>query len=57
IIIAGSDKAEHDEALSRALLRARERNIRFNRDKIQLRVNQVKYLGNIVTADGFKSDP
>ncbi|XP_032238886.2 uncharacterized protein K02A2.6-like [Nematostella vectensis] len=57
IIIAGSDKAEHDEALSRVLLCARERNIRFNRDKIQLRVNQVKYLGNIVTADGFKPDP
>lgn len=57
IIIAGKDTAEHDLALKQALERARSRNIKFNRSKVQLRVNQVKYLGDIVTADGFKPDP
>ena len=57
IIIAGKDTAEHDIALKQVLERARERNIKFNRSKVQLRVNQVKYLGDIVTADGFKPDP
>ena len=57
IIIVGKDTAEHDSALKRVLERARGRNIKFNRGKVQLRVNQVMYLGDIVTADGFKPDP
>ena len=57
IIIAGKDTAEHDSALKQVLERARMRNIKFNRSKVQLRVDQVKYLGDIVTADGFKPDP
>lgn len=44
-------------ALKQVLERARWRNIKFNRSKVQLCVNQVKYLGDMVTADGFKPDP
>ena len=57
IIIAGKDTEEHDNALKQVLKRARSRNIKFNRSKVQLRVNQVENLGDIVTADGFKPDP
>ena len=57
IIIAAQNLEEHDQALRSALIRARERNIKFNRGKVQLRVDHVSYLGNIVTADGFKADP
>ena len=57
IIIAGKDTEEHDNALKQVLKHARSRNIKFNRSKVQLHVNQVKYLGDIVTADGFKPDP
>ena len=57
IIIAGKDTAEHDSALEQVLERARSRNIKFNRSNVQVRVNQVKCLGDIVTADGFKPDP
>lgn len=57
IIIASKDPAEHDSALKQVLERARWRNIKFNRSKVQLCVNQVEYLGDIVTADGFKPDP
>ena len=50
IIIAARDKDEHDQNLIKVLDRARERNIRFNKEKIQLCVKEVKYLGNIITA-------
>lgn len=56
-IIAGKDTAGHDSALKQVLERTRSWNIKFNRSKVQLCVNQVKYLGDIVTADGFKPDP
>jgi len=57
IIIAGKDTTEPDIARKQVLERAREQNIQFIRSKVQLRVNQVKYLGDIVTADGLKPDP
>jgi len=38
--------------------RAKDRNIVFNLDKLQLHVSdEVKYLGTIVTPDGTKPDP
>ena len=57
IIVSAADTEEHDTALSKVLKRARERNINFNKKKAQLRVTEVKYLGNIVSATGFTPDP
>ena len=57
IIVPGADGESHDAALKHVLDRARERNIKFNRSKIQLRVDKVKYLGSIVSAEGFRPDP
>ena len=57
IIVSAADTEEHDTALSKVLKRARERNINFNKKKAQLRVIEVKYLGNIVSATGFTPDP
>ena len=57
IIIGGATEAEHDEALRKVLSRARERNIKFNRAKIQYRVPQVKYMGELVGQNGFTPDP
>ena len=45
IIIGGKDEQEHDLILHKVLTRARERKIKFNREKIQFRVSQVKYMG------------
>lgn len=57
IIIAGRNEEEHDAVLRKVLSRARERNIKFNRSKIQFRVNRVKYMGEMVSEDGFSPDP
>ena len=53
IIIGSKDEQEHDFILRKVLTRARERNIKFNRDKIQFRVSQVKYVGEVVCELGF----
>ena len=56
-IIGGRDEQDHDLVLRKVLTRARERNVKFNRDKIQFRVNKVKYMGEIVSELGFSPDP
>lgn len=57
IIIAASTVKEHDHILRQVLERVKERNVRFNFNKLQLRVPEVKYLGTIITAEGMKPDP
>ena len=57
IIVAGKTQQEHDDNLRQLLQRAREHNVRFNRDKIQLNQTEVNYLGHIVSAEGLKPDP
>ena len=57
IIIGGKSAEEHDLILRKVLTRARELNIKFNRDKIQFRVHQVKYMGEVVSELGFSPDP
>ncbi|PFX16114.1 Retrovirus-related Pol polyprotein from transposon 17.6 [Stylophora pistillata] len=61
IIIGGRDEQEHDMILGKVLTRVRERNIKFNRDKIQFRVNKIKYMGEVVSGLvselGFSPDP
>jgi hypothetical protein len=56
LIIAAADEEEHDRILRSVLERARTWNIRFNRDKLQLKVPCVRYLGNVITADGIKPE-
>ena len=55
IIIAASSVQEHDCVLYQVLERAKECNVHFNFNKLQLRVPEVKYLGTIITADGMKT--
>ena len=57
IIIGGKSEEEHDLILPKVLTRARKRNIKFNRDKIQFRGNQVKDMGEVVSELGFSPDP
>ena len=57
IIIAAVNIEEHDQILKQVLERAKEKNIKFNFDKLQLRVSEVRYLGTMVTPEGIKPDP
>ena len=51
------NKIIYDLILCKVLTRARERNIEFNQDEIQFRVNKVKYKGEVVGELGFSPDP
>lgn len=57
IIITGYDKASHDKVMYKVLERAKSLNIKFNPDKFQFRVPEVKYLGLIISSAGIKVDP
>ena len=56
IIISAVDEEENDRILRKVLDRAREKNIKFNPKKLQLKVREVKYVGNIVSEDGLRPD-
>ena len=43
--------------MTRLFVRSRERNVKFNKTKVQFKVPNVTYMGHIVAADGLKPDP
>lgn len=57
ILIVGRTKQEHDEALIAVLERARQKNVRFNENKMQIACESVKYLGHIFSFNEIKPDP
>ena len=57
MIIAGNDDHDHDEILLKVFERARERNVKFNWPKLQYKLPEVSYMGNIVGAEGVRPDP
>ncbi|MES9901692.1 MAG: RNase H-like domain-containing protein, partial [Sedimenticola sp.] len=57
MIIAGKNEHEHDLTLQKVMKRAKEKNVKFNKEKIQFKVNKVKYMGCEISADGMKPDP
>ncbi|GFT06272.1 reverse transcriptase domain-containing protein [Trichonephila clavipes] len=57
IIVAGCDEDSHDAIMSRVLERAKLLNTKFNPDKLQYRVYEVKYVGQILSKSGIKPDP
>ena len=57
LIIAARDDQEHDDILHRVLTRARDKGVKFNSEKVQFKIGQVEYMGNLVSSDGLKPDP
>jgi len=55
-IVAGCDDAEHDLARRKVFEQARSKSVKFNRNKIQYKVPEVKYLGHVLSANGLKPD-
>lgn len=56
IIVAGKTELEHDRALVAVLERARERNIKFNPDKFQYNIKEVRYMGHVLSGKGVHPD-
>lgn len=56
MIIAAATEKEYDEIIQKVMARAKEANVKFNKEKIQYKVNSVKYMGHIVTLEGVKAD-
>ena len=50
-------EANHDYNLRRLLNRARRVKLKLNKDKMNLRKTEVKYMGQVITRDGLKPDP
>ncbi|KFM62105.1 Retrovirus-related Pol polyprotein from transposon 17.6, partial [Stegodyphus mimosarum] len=57
ILIAASTVQEHDKILTEVINRAKKLNIKFNKQKLQYRVSEVKYLGHLFNASGMRPDP
>lgn len=50
-------EANHDENLKKLLDRARKANLKLNSKKMNLKKQQVKFMGHVITQDGLKPDP
>jgi len=57
LIIAAKDNDEHDQILHKVMQRAREKNVRFNQNKLQFKMAEVSYMGNVISANGLQACP
>lgn len=57
LLISAYTEQEHDEILKKVFERARKYNVRFNRDKFQYKLTEVKYFGHVFSEQGMKIDP
>ena len=47
---------DHDAKLYKLMMRCREQNVKLNKDKMMLRLDQVPYIGHLLTSQGLKPD-
>ncbi|XP_046739526.1 uncharacterized protein K02A2.6-like [Diprion similis] len=57
LLIAADSLDEHDKIMEKVTKRAKEVGVKFNPNKIQYKVCQVKYLGHLFDKDGMHVDP
>ncbi|XP_039307927.1 uncharacterized protein K02A2.6-like [Solenopsis invicta] len=56
LLIAANSKEEHDKILHKVIDRAREIDVKFNKEKVQYRKTEVKYMGHIFNREGMRID-
>lgn len=56
ILMWGETAEQHDQRLANLLQRAREWNLKLNKDKRKIRTSEIKYIGHALSADGLKPD-
>ena len=49
--------ANHDANLQRLLQQARESNLKLNKKKLRLRLEEVAYMDHLLTSKGIRPDP
>ncbi|XP_056017509.1 uncharacterized protein K02A2.6-like [Ostrea edulis] len=57
ILVWGETTAEHDSRVQQMLQRCREMNFKLNKNKVEFRVPEVRYVGHLITNNGIKVDP
>ena len=57
IIIWGSTREQHDASVRRVLDKCRESGLSLKKEKCEIGVTELKFLGEIVSKDGMKPDP
>jgi hypothetical protein len=56
LLISSSCPRQHDRILTQVIERAKKNGIKFNKEKVQYKVDKVKFLGHIVSAEGISID-
>lgn len=57
IIVWGSTKEEHDSRLKQVLDTTRKVNLKLNRDKCELGIRKLTFLGDVDSDEGVQPDP
>lgn len=57
VIIHGDTMESHDAHYKTFLQRCREQNIKLNKEKLDLRSDNVTFMGHQITKDGLQTDP
>ena len=57
ILVWGTTVEEHNRRLQNALQRARELNLKLNKEKSKIQTSELSYIGHLLTRDGVKPDP
>ena len=57
ILVHGTTREEHDSRLKAALQRSREAGVKLNDTKCKFGLQEVTYLGRVISVDGIKPDP
>ena len=57
ILVWGKDDQEHDQRVLSMLERARQANFKLKKEKCDIRVSTLSYIGHQLTCDGVKPDP
>ena len=57
IVIYGKTSEEHNENLRKFLERCLETGIKLNKDKLDVRLNEVTFMGHRITKEGLRVDP
>ena len=56
LLIWGKDEASHDRALRNNLERAREKGVKLKKQKFEIKISKIVYIGDKITKDGIKPD-